>query len=114
MTGSPVDDEVVERPRGTGLGHLRASLAVGVQWRRQWPRTVGFSGASACARDWGTAGTSWHAGVQCHAGARALEPNRFKEPLSKRNFPKIPNKSAQRFEYQRYSPDYPLQVCQRL
>jgi hypothetical protein len=74
----------------------------------------GFSGALACARDRGTAGTTWRAGVRRRVGARALAPNRFKQPLSKRNFSKIPNKSAQDFEYESCSATYPLPVLQKL
>jgi hypothetical protein len=48
-------------PRGTGLNPSRASSALGVQWQRRGPRTAGFPGASACAREPGTAGPTWHA-----------------------------------------------------
>jgi hypothetical protein len=48
-----------QRPRGTGLSSLRASLALDAQWRQRQPRTAGSSSASACARGLGTARPTW-------------------------------------------------------
>jgi hypothetical protein len=43
------------RPRGTGLGLHASVTASSAQCHRRGPRTTGFSGASACARDPGKA-----------------------------------------------------------
>jgi hypothetical protein len=71
----------VHRPRGTSLGHLRASLALGAQWRRHQPRTTGFSGASTCARARGTAGLTW-----CARGATSCEFALWRKTVSCSHF----------------------------
>jgi hypothetical protein len=53
----------VRTDHGTGLG-LHASVTVSsAQWRRRGPRTAGFSGASACAREPGMARATSCAGA---------------------------------------------------
>jgi hypothetical protein len=51
------------RPRGTGLGLHTSVTASSAQCHRRGPRTVGFSSASACARELGTARPTSCAGV---------------------------------------------------
>jgi hypothetical protein len=64
------------RPRGTVLSPSCASLVVGVQWRRRGPRTDVFPGASACARNRGTAGTTWRAGCDVTRERALWRPTR--------------------------------------
>jgi hypothetical protein len=70
--------ESTHKPCGTGLSPSRASLALGVQWRRRGPRTVGFSGTSACVHGPGTAGPTWRrAGDVVRGSAGCTEPFRL-------------------------------------
>jgi hypothetical protein len=84
----------VHRPRGTILGHLRASLAVGALWRRRQPRTAGFSGASACALARGTAGPTWRARSATSCGFALWRETVSCSHFQFVFFSKIPNKSA--------------------
>jgi hypothetical protein len=73
------------RPRGTGLALHASVMASSAQWRRRGPRTAGFSGASACACEPGTAWPTWRrAGdvVRESAGVQA----QFRLALFKLNF----------------------------
>jgi hypothetical protein len=101
------------RARGTGLGHLRASIALGAQWRRRGPQTAGSSGASACARGQATARPTWRA-----SGATSCEFALWLETDSsspfKINFLQTFKQKCTKLEYQSCSTTYPLQYCQRL
>jgi hypothetical protein len=68
-----------------GLALHASVMASSAQWRRRGPRTAGFSGASACACEPGTAWPTWRrAGdvVRESAGVQA----QFRLALFKLNF----------------------------
>jgi hypothetical protein len=73
------------RSRGTGLGLHASVTASSAQCHRCGPRTAGFSGASTCARESGTAWpTWWRVGdvMRRNAGIQA----QFRLALFKLNF----------------------------
>jgi hypothetical protein len=61
------------RPRGTGLG-LHASVTTSsAQCHQRRPRTAGFSDASACAHEPGTARPTWRRAGDVMRGSTSIQ-----------------------------------------
>jgi hypothetical protein len=73
------------RPRGTGLGLHASITASSAQCHRHGPRTAGFSGASACAREPGTAWPTWRRADDVVRGSADIQAQ-FRLALFKLNF----------------------------
>jgi hypothetical protein len=63
------------RPRGTDLGLHASVTASSAQCHRRGPRTAGFSGASAGAREPGAVWPTWRRAAMSCPGALAFRHN---------------------------------------
>jgi hypothetical protein len=77
------------RPRGTGLGLHASVTASSAQCHQRRPRTAGFSGASACACEPGTARPTWRRASASCAGAPAFKHQFRLAPFQTEFSPKI-------------------------
>jgi hypothetical protein len=73
------------RPRGTGRGLHASVTASSAQCHRRGPRTAGFSGASACTRESGTAWATWRRANDVVRGSAGIQAQ-FRLALFKLNF----------------------------